>query len=164
MRRFGKTLGEGARRFCCWDKHALVTHEQLFWSAVLDCLRRGWESLSGTSSEDRLWDLTRVPVARAEGVLEICSATPDLHLDLDDHGKHHEHFVPATLVVQEWPRFCRKSLIMLLQTDRANPRASSYACTILVGIALCCVARLSSRTQRYAMVQFLMACQSFRLL
>jgi hypothetical protein len=29
--------------------------------------------------------------------LEICSATLDLHLDLDGHGKHHEHFGACNL-------------------------------------------------------------------
>jgi hypothetical protein len=35
--------------------------------------------------------------ARAEDVLEICSATLVLHLDLDDLGKHHEHFGACNL-------------------------------------------------------------------
>ena len=35
--------------------------------------------------------------ARTEGVLEICSATLVLHLDLDDLEKHHEHFGACNL-------------------------------------------------------------------
>ena len=35
--------------------------------------------------------------ARAEGVLEICSATLVLHLDLDGLEKHHEHFGACNL-------------------------------------------------------------------
>jgi hypothetical protein len=35
--------------------------------------------------------------AHAEGVLEICSATLVLHLDLDGLGKHHEHFGACNL-------------------------------------------------------------------
>lgn len=35
--------------------------------------------------------------ARAEDVLEIWSATLDIHLDLDDLGKHHEHFGACNL-------------------------------------------------------------------
>ena len=61
MRRFGKTLGEGARRFCCVDIHALVISWTAFsglpfWTA----LGGDEESSSDTSSEDCLWVLACV--------------------------------------------------------------------------------------------------------
>jgi hypothetical protein len=94
MRRFGKTLGEGARRFYRFG-HTYSGHsmDSFFWSAVLDLRSEEMrKALSNTSSEDRFWGLTRVYMLVQRVYWKSVSATLDLHLDLDGCGKHHEHF------------------------------------------------------------------------
>lgn len=61
-------------------------------------------------------------------------------------------------------RMLQKELGHAFRTDSAVSCTSSHACTSLVGIAVTCVARSSSHTQRYRVVQSFMVFQSLRLL
>ncbi|THV65945.1 hypothetical protein D6D28_08718, partial [Aureobasidium pullulans] len=94
-------------------QHTLVIHGQHSWSAVLHCAWTSRESLSGTSNEDRLWDLSCVCSLVQRALDSLAQQQLISTWTWTGLGKHHTRFGACNSGGCESSRRCGKSLVML---------------------------------------------------
>ncbi|THW70589.1 hypothetical protein D6D25_00490, partial [Aureobasidium pullulans] len=94
-------------------QHTLVIHGQHSWSAVLHCAWTSRESLSDTSNEDRLWDLSCVCSLVQRALDSLAQQQLISTWTWTGLGKHHTGFGACNSGGCESSRRCGKSLVML---------------------------------------------------